>query len=108
MQDLLSVLGPSVRRLVLTRNHARDFTGHGIHLDAELSPADAIELLRKLSPQYGTDAQLTEIVELLEGNPLALTNAGCQLANSNDEVDVLLAELRATRRTVNVAAGESR
>jgi tetratricopeptide (TPR) repeat protein len=95
LQELLSVLGTQVRRLVLTRNAAQDFTGRGLRLDRELPPADARALLRKLSPQRGTDAQLAEIVTLLGGHPLALTNAGCQLAQPEDAVAGFLEELRA-------------
>lgn len=95
LQHLLSVLGTQVRKLVLTRNAAQDFTGQAIRLDAELSPDHARALLRKLSPERGIDAQLDEIVSLLGGHPLALTNAGCQLANPEDSVESFLADLRA-------------
>jgi hypothetical protein len=108
LQELLSVLGTQVRRLVLTRNASQDFTGRGLQLDRELQPDDARALLRKLSPQRGTDAQLAEIVNLLGGHPLALTNAGCQLAQPEDSVAGFVAELRAAPLDRNCEPGHER
>jgi tetratricopeptide (TPR) repeat protein len=95
LQDILSVLGTQVRRLILTRNAAQDFTGRPLRVDRELAHDDALRLLRLLSPQRGTDVQLEEILGLLGGSPLALTHAGLQLANPEDSPTRFLQELRA-------------
>ena len=108
LQDLLSVLGANVRKLVLTRNSQQDFTGHAIRVDHELEKKDAVALLRKLSPSRGTDTQLAEIVKLLGGHPLALTNAGCQLANPEDTPAAFLDELRKAPLDKNCEPGNEK
>lgn len=108
LPELLSVLGTRMRRLVLTRNAAQNFTSRPIRLERELEPADARALLRRLSPERGTGAQFEEIVSLFGGHPLALTNAGCQLTNPDDSPTGFLADLRAAPLVYNVEPGNPR
>ena len=83
--ELLSVLSPPNRRLLLTRLSTQAAAAESVELREALDPADAERLLDSLTQGRVSEAVRSRVLELIEGHPLALTWAGNLLARGDDD-----------------------
>lgn len=95
LPELLSVLSPQCRRLVLTRSSTQVAPAEAVRLDDALEPADAAALLDELTGDMLASEDRVAVLELLAGHPLALTWAGNLLARGDESPGYLVREWRA-------------
>ena len=97
VQELLSVLSPQNRWLLLTRLSSQAAPAESVELKEALQAGDAAKLLDSLTQGRVTGAVRERVLELLEGHPLALTWAGNLLAREDDEPERLVGDWQAGR-----------
>lgn len=95
--ELLSVLSPQNRQLVLTREKGQVAPAQTVELDAALAPNEAEELLVSLAGQRCQGDLRSRVLQLLAGHPLALTWAGNLLTRGDEAPARLVAEWEADR-----------
>ncbi len=83
--DLLSVLSPENRYLLLTRDITQAHAGAMIRLEEPLAPAEAAKLFDGLTGERVKGAVRDRVLGLLAGHPLALTWAGGLLARDDED-----------------------
>jgi tetratricopeptide (TPR) repeat protein len=89
--ELLSVLSPECRFLLLTRLSTQAATSESVKLDEALLPDDAANLLDSLTERHPLDPETKRtVLELLEGHPLALNWAGNLMARDDEEPQELI------------------
>ncbi|MDA1314825.1 MAG: tetratricopeptide repeat protein [Acidobacteria bacterium] len=84
INELLSVLSPQNRRLLLTRQITQTVPAETVKLEHALQPADAARLLDSLTQGRVMADVRDRVLALLEGHPLALTWAGNLLARGDE------------------------
>ena len=92
IHELLGVLSPQNRRLLLTRLNTQAPAAETVVLREALDPADAGRLLDSLTQGRVSGTVRARVLELLDGHPLALTWAGGLLARGDDEPEQLCDE----------------
>ena len=97
ISDLLSVLSPENRRLLLTRLNTQAAAAESVELKEALGDPDAERLLDALTQGRVTAAVRDRVLRLLEGHPLALTWAGNLLARDDDDPERLTGEWEAAQ-----------
>ena len=92
IHEVLGVLSPQNRRLLLTRLNTQAPAAETVVLTEALDPADGGRLLDSLTQGRVSSTVRERVLELLEGHPLALTWAGGLLARGDDEPEQLCGE----------------
>ena len=92
IHELLEVLSPENRRLLLTRLNTQSMPAESIRLDKALQEERAAELLDSLTLGNVSSANRDRLLDLLQGHPLALTWAGNLVARGDDDPDRLIDE----------------
>ena len=92
LPDLLQVLSPSNRQLILTRDSSQSIASERITLNEALSPENAAKLFGSLTKQLIQESLRDQILALLEGHPLALTWAGNLLRDDSEDPAYLFSE----------------
>ncbi len=92
INELLSVLSPQNRRLLLTRLNTQAAPAESVELKDALGPEEAERLLDSLTQGRVTAAVRDSVLWLLEGHPLALTWAGNLLARGDDDPERLVGD----------------
>jgi tetratricopeptide (TPR) repeat protein len=92
MSEILSVLSPQNRWLLLTRLNTQAATAETVLLREALHPEDAARLFDALTNGRLTAAVRGRALELLQGHPLALTWAGNLLARDDDDPERLISD----------------
>jgi len=95
--ELLSVLAPQNRRLLLTRLSTQAPSADSVTLRDALDPADAAKLFDSLTKRQLSPAIREQVLQLLEGHPLALTWAGNLLIRGDDHPESFVADWRGQR-----------
>lgn len=95
--DLLDVLSPQNRWLLLTRLSTQAKPVECIHLTDALPKADAAALFDLLTQGRIAPALRDEVIGLLDGHPLAITWAGCLLAREEENPQSLLDDWQTER-----------
>lgn len=95
MTELCSVLSHQNRRLLMTRLNTQAASTESVVLKDTLNPDDAGELLDSLTDGKVTGTVRKQVLDLLEGHPLALTWAGNLLARGDDAPERLVADWKA-------------
>ncbi|MBI1791789.1 MAG: ATP-binding protein, partial [Acidobacteria bacterium] len=95
--ELLSVLSPRNRFLLLTRLNTQAAEVESVELREALDPTNAARLFDSLTKGRLTAAVRDRALELLEGHPLALTWAGNLLARDDDDPERLVSDWAAER-----------
>ncbi|HYH47688.1 MAG TPA: tetratricopeptide repeat protein, partial [Thermoanaerobaculia bacterium] len=90
IRELLGVLSPENRRLLLTRLSTQAAPAESVELKEALPPEEAEKLLDSLAGERLPAAVRARVLELLEGHPLALTWAGGLLARDEEDPDRLV------------------
>ncbi|MEM7455133.1 MAG: tetratricopeptide repeat protein, partial [Planctomycetota bacterium] len=103
LSEILEVLSPENTRLVLTRNIKQATGTSTIEIDEKLNRRDAGYLLDSFTDDNVEGEAREQILDLLDGHPLALTWAGGQLKFDDAEV---LAEEWAEDPTRNLSDPE--
>lgn len=85
IDELLGVLSPNNRWLLLTRDSTQAAHSETVKLHAVLSPDEAGELFDCLTEGQITGTVRDRVLRLLEGHPLALTWASNLLARGDDD-----------------------
>jgi tetratricopeptide (TPR) repeat protein len=85
IHEVLSVLSPQNRRLLLTRLNTQAAAAESVELQEALDPEDAASLLDSLTRGRLTAAVRDRALQVLEGHPLALTWAGNLFARDDDD-----------------------
>jgi hypothetical protein len=93
--ELLSVLSPQNRWLLLTRLKTQAAEAESIVLSEALHPEDAARLFDALTLGRVSPVLRSRALELLEGHPLALTWASNLLVRDDDEPESLVTEWQA-------------
>ncbi len=92
IRDILSVLSPQNRWLLLTRLSTQATPQESVELKHALEPEDAARLFDSLTKGRVTTADRDRVLALLEGHPLALTWAGNLLARDDEDPGRLVAD----------------
>ena len=95
LTELLGVLAPENRRLVLTRELTQAVPAERILLGDSLRPDEAAGLFDSLTGGTVTGGARERTLELMEGHPLALTWAAGLLARGDEDPQRLVDEWRA-------------
>lgn len=95
LPELLAVLAPETRLLVLTREKSQTAAGRRIGLGDLLDDENALRLLRHLAGVEVPQPVITDVQGSLGGHPLALTWAASQLADATQPPDHFLRDLLA-------------
>jgi tetratricopeptide (TPR) repeat protein len=93
IEQILEVLSPQNRWLLLTRLSIQADAADSIRLREALSPASATDLFDSLTKDRVPPvppAMRDEVLKLLDGHPLALTWAGKLLANEDESATLLI------------------
>ena len=92
INDLLNVLSPQNRYLLLTRLRTQALPADSVFLEDSLTPEDAARLFESLTQNRVKAGVGQQALRLLEGHPLALTWAGSLLALGDESPDYLVAD----------------
>ncbi|MFN0067768.1 MAG: AAA family ATPase [Limisphaerales bacterium] len=92
LADLLAVLAPDNRRLVLTRERTQANPAEMVELTEALAPEDAAALFDRLAGGRVPAAVRGQVLALLQGHPLAITWAGGLLRRDDEDPAVLATE----------------
>jgi tetratricopeptide (TPR) repeat protein len=95
--ELLNVLSPENRWLLLTRLINQAAPAESVEVNEALHPEDAAMLLDSLTKGRVTEVVRDHVLGLLEGHPLALTWAGSLLAREDDDPGRLVADWQASQ-----------
>ncbi len=86
IRELLSVLSPENRWLLLTRLSTQSVAAESVYIREALQPDDAMALLDWLTRSRPLAAEVRQaVLELVEGHPLALNWAGNLLASDEED-----------------------
>jgi tetratricopeptide (TPR) repeat protein len=89
--ELLGVLSPECRHLLLTRLSTQSAASESVELRETLHPDEAARLLDALTANRPLDTAIRQsVLELLEGHPLAINWAGNLLARNDEEPSELI------------------
>jgi tetratricopeptide (TPR) repeat protein len=95
IHELLSVLSPQNRWLLLTRLHTQAAAAETVTLQETLDREDAGRLLDRLTKERVSGGLRERLLDLLEGHPLALTWAGNLIARDDETPERLIEEWEA-------------
>jgi len=95
IRELLSVLSPPNRWLLLTRLSHQATPQESVELRHALDPSEAARLFHSLTRETIAPALADQVLELLEGHPLALTWAAGLLARNDEDPAYLVKDWRA-------------
>jgi hypothetical protein len=95
IHELLSVLSPQNRWLLLTRLHTQADAAESVTLKETLDREDAGRLLDTLTKERVSGGLRERLLDLLEGHPLALTWAGNLIARDDETPERLIEEWEA-------------
>ena len=90
IHDLLEVLSPRNRWLLLTRLKTQAAASESVSLQESLSTAESADLLNSLTNGSLSTTLCKRVLDLLEGHPLALTWAGNLLIRDDEDPEVLV------------------
>jgi tetratricopeptide (TPR) repeat protein len=95
--DILSVLPTQNRWLVLTRDKTQATATETVELNETLPPSDAANLFDSIVGGRVPAKVREQVLDLLEGHPLALTWAGNLLARGDESADRLVSDWKASQ-----------